>query len=445
MLLLLLSRHAGEGIGDPDTLWHILAGDHLRDSWHFVGPDPFSNFTTDPWVLNQWLPELVMSLVHQWFGLAGVAWLAQAGRVGVCVFVYVACRRQAGPLAASVATALAVLGTASNLSPRPQLVGFVLLAVAVSAWLATADDHRPRWWLVPLTWLWASSHGTWVVGVLLGLVLVAGMMLDRRVSLWAASRLALIPVLGVVAAALTPVGPRLFSSFQTVRQVSPYIQEWQRPDLLEASGVAMLALSVIIAGGWLLRRGLASWTHTLMGLYGLVWGLMYVRGVAIAAVILAPLAAYSLDRVLGRPRPARGHESGVVGLFAAASLIVAAVFAAAGPNTPVGVPSRMTPTLQSLPHGSVVFNDDLLGGWLMWSFPDLRHTADTRAELYGREWAIDYLRGMQGGSAGVRLVDELQADAVLIKANSALAGTLRHGGWRVGLQDDGYILLFPTT
>ena len=53
--------------------------------------------------------------------------------------------------------------------PRPQLVSIALAAVVTAAWLCSARDLRARWWLVPVTWVWACSHGLWFVGPLVGL------------------------------------------------------------------------------------------------------------------------------------------------------------------------------------------------------------------------------------------------------------------------------------
>ena len=444
-MILLLGRHAGEGIRDPDTLWHVLAGDHLRSTWQFVGPDPFSDFTTRPWILGQWLPELVLSLTNQRFGLQGVAWLAQAGRVLVCLSLYTACRREAGPLPAAVVAALAVLGTASSLSPRPQLVGFVLLGIVVSAWLATARDLRVRWWVVAVQWVWACSHGTWVVGVLVGFVAVAGLLLDRRVTPGGATRLALVPALSLVAAAATPLGLQVFRSFTEVRAVSPYIEEWQRPPLWEPSSLALITLVLLTLAGWLAHRELVSWGSVGLVAAGAAWGLLYGRGVALGAIIIAPLAAQALHHVLRRDRPAWGREGVALGIAVLISLAVSGLAAANGPTVPTGVPNGLAPQLRALPHDAVVYNDDLLGGWLMWSFPELRHTADTRVELYGRANAVAYLSALSGGSDADEIVSRRHPAAVLVKDDSKLNRALqRNGGWRVVGDDAGYVLLLPS-
>ena len=442
LLLLALTRPAGNGISDPDTLWHVLAGDHLRATWQFAGPDPLSRFTTEPWVLTQWLPELGLSFANAWGGLPAVALLTQLGRLAVCVAVYVSCRRESGPLAATLISAITVLGTAASLSPRPQLVGFALLAVTTTGWLSTLRDLRARWWLIPLTWVWASSHGTWVVGIMLGTAATLGLLADRRVDFRATVKLLAVPLLSTAAALVTPVGPRLLETFGTVRAVSPYIQEWRRPELSDPSTLGLVGLVLVVVVVWVVRRDLPTWGTAGILLVGLAWGFTYARSVALGAIIVAPLAAQALDHVLGRPRPRLRREPQVVAALLAISVLVSAVAAWSGPREPVGVPTGLTASLRSLPAKSVVYNDDSLGGWLMWSFPELEQTADTRAELYGPVRARTYLNEMSAGKDWQPSFDRDHPSAALIGEQSPLANALvRDRGWIVAGRDRGFLLL----
>lgn len=446
LLLLALTRPAGKGISDPDTLWHVLAGDHLRATWQFAGPDPLSHFTTEPWVLTQWLPELGLSLANAVGGLPAVVLLTELGRLAVCVAVYVSCRRESGPLGATLISAITVLGTAASLSPRPQLVGFALLAVTTSAWLSTVRDLRVRWWLIPLTWVWASSHGTWVVGIMLGVATTVGLLADRRVDLRAGFKLLAVSLLSAAAALVTPVGPRLLETFGTVRAVSPYIQEWRRPELSDPSTMALAGLVLVVVSIWVVRRDLPTWSTASILLVGLAWGCTYSRSVALGAIIVAPLAAQALDRVLGRPRPRLGREPQLVAGLLALSIVVSALAAWSGPREPVGVPTGLTAALRSLPPHSVVYNDDSLGGWLMWSFPDLEHTVDTRAELYGAAHARSYLSGMEARNGWQESFSSQRPAAALIRETAPLAAALQRDlHWVPVARDQGFVLLRPVT
>ena len=164
-LPLILLKFGTGPITDPDTLWHIVAGRDLWSTWQFAGPDQLAEFTRLPFVYHQWLPELLMAGANAVAGLAGVAWLFNAMLLGFIVALYALCRGQGGILAALLATVAGWIGAGGSLSPRPQVFGFILLAVSLAAWLRTERDGRIRWWLLPLTWLWACVHGTWLYAV----------------------------------------------------------------------------------------------------------------------------------------------------------------------------------------------------------------------------------------------------------------------------------------
>jgi hypothetical protein len=335
-----------------------------------------------------------------------------------------------------------MVGTAPSLSPRPQLVGFALLALTADAWLATAVDLRPRWWLVPLSWIWASSHGTWIVGVTVGGVVIAGLKADGRISWPQAGRLGAIPLLSVLASLCTPVGPALWSSFGAVQAVSPYIQEWRHPSLTDGATVAVLLAVAIVVLVWSLRREL-SLAHAGLLVLGLAWALMYTRTVAVGAIIVAPLAAGTIDLAVGRRRRNAGTERWVVAAAWAAGAALAAVLAAHGPTGLVGVPSPMTSALRNLPARAVVWNDDALGGWLMWTEPQLEHTADTRAELYGPDGARRYLRVVSAGQGWESDFDSTHPSVALVRTEVPLVGALEHRGWSVRARAAGYVLLAP--
>jgi hypothetical protein len=445
LLLLSIARRAGGGISDPDTLWHVLAGEHLWRTRRFVGPDPLSDFTTEPWVLNQWLPELGLAGADYLGGLPAVAFVAQATLLAVCVALFLLCRQMSGPLAAALVASAAVLGAADSLSPRPQLVGFILLAIVVRAWICTAQDLRPRWWLIPVMWLWASCHGTWVAGMTVGAATVIGLALDRRMTLRQCMRFGALLAVSLLVTAITPLGPRLYESFATVRAVSPYILEWRLPTFSSPSVCLTAALVTVVPCLWLRRRARPRWTRALLWITGAVWAAASMRTVALGAIIIAPLAAEAVDYFIGRPRPAVSRaERGVVAGGLVVALGLAGVLALTGPRVPQGVPTGLDRSLAALPRGSVVWNSDLLGGWLMLGHPDLRHTADTRAEIYGPVLARAYLRVLGALPGWERDFDALAPGAVLVEEEAPLVHALTSRGWTVRGSEAGYVLLLPS-
>ena len=160
------------------------------------------------------------------------AWRGTPARRSSCwpVAFFLSARRHTSGLAASLITFFSVLACQPALSGRPQVLSYVFVAVFTAAWLASVRDGRPRWWLVPLLWVWATVHGMWPLGIVIGLAAATGISLDRVHPLRARLRLFLVPVLGAVAAAFTPVGPGLYGAVLTVGSRAEYFYEWGPPD-----------------------------------------------------------------------------------------------------------------------------------------------------------------------------------------------------------------------
>jgi len=446
-LTLATVRTASAPLGDPDTLWHVLAGRDLWAHWDFSGPDPLATFTTENWVRNQWLGELVMATVADTWGLPGVSWLAAALQAALVVALYAACRRVAAPLPASLGTVAAVLGASGGLAARPQLAGLCLLAVSAGAWYATSVDLRPRWWLIPLTWVWSMTHGTWAVGVAVGAVTVVGLVADRRLQPAGVLRLAAIPLAAAVLPVATPLGWNAYGSLVQIAGIRPYVREWARPSLSLWQLDVVLAVAAVIVLCWAARRRRVQWVHVLLLALALAWALMYVRSIAIGAIITAPLFALTIGAALDRPKEAISPvETGGLIAGAVVTLALGALLAASAPSTDGTLSPALRSRLDSLPPGVVVLNSDDIGGALMWSYPQLRHTFDTRAELYGPERLRGYADLMRAQPGWERELDHYHPDVALLPTESPLAAVLiGQRGWSVWATDDDQQLLRSPT
>jgi hypothetical protein len=430
-------------VSDPDTFWHIASGEHLWETGQFVLPDPFGASAAKVWILNQWLPELAMYWAHAAYGLAGVAWLTCLGVAGVGVAVWWSCRRWTSPLACALLVTTVFVALGPSVSPRPQLVTFALTAVTVGTWLRTRSDGKARWWLVAVTWLWACSHGMWFLGPVIGVITVAGMVLERRVSVRAALTLAAVPVASVVVAGLTPVGPGLYASPLQVHDVTPYISEWQRADLGSPSTGAALALVSLAIAGILRRRMPVAWTPLLLALLALGLSLAYARTVGLGAIVAAPLAAKAVGDLTGlRPDLTSRTDPKAVAIACVAALVLTGVLAPRVAAAPGSGPHELDPALSALPAGTIVCNDERDGGWLILRHPNLRPTMDTRVELYSVEHILGYRAFMTGGSRVGSYVAGTGCTAALLPSGSAPAKSLAaQTNWRTAASGGGYLLL----
>src|SRR5690349_16937958 len=169
---------AARPVSDPSPWLHLRVGQFLSDGGRFASTDPWSPLATRTFVPTQWLPSVVVDTLYNRFGLDAVVWARMVGIALLVAALLVATRRTAGTVAALVTTAAVTAASWPALSERPQLLGFVLLVPLIAGWVATGHDGRARWWLVPLTWLCAGTHGIWSLGLVVGGLVVGGLFVE---------------------------------------------------------------------------------------------------------------------------------------------------------------------------------------------------------------------------------------------------------------------------
>ena len=250
-----------------DFWWHLKVGEILVTSRSIPRTDLFS-FTAagQPFVLQNWLAEILYYVVYRMGGLPLLVALNTALLVAALVPVYHLCWEATHHLRLSVFCAFLV-----NLSlfifgnTRPQVFSFACFAVFY--WVLTGYRHQQRdflWTLPPLIALWANLHGAFVVGLgLIGLFL--GCETVRRLargpqsdtlSLPELRKLGLILVLTALATLVNPETYRVYTYVWTVlRDPGSQLRvvEWQAPPINQLEGVLIfhgpffLALLVLLS------------------------------------------------------------------------------------------------------------------------------------------------------------------------------------------------------
>ncbi len=444
LLMLLVTRVAARPLDNGDSWFHLRLGHLFWGPWSLAHPGRPTRFATSPWVPTQWSTEMLSAKVEDWFGLPGVAWMYGAVYLAFVLGVYLVCRRHAGPVASAVVTVMAVFAASTTMSARPQMVSLVLLAVAVGAWLATAADGRPRWWLVPMTWVWATAHGLWTAGILLGLVCWLGLVLDGRVRGRRVWILLAVPVGSFVTALLTPVGPRLLTSQLEVSKRTPMIAEWGATSFrtFPAIAVALMIAGVVVL--WL-RSGRVAWTPVLMLGLATGWAMLVTRMVAPAAVVVAPLlaqAATGLVPVARRRMRRLPAETLTIVVAAVACLVGLAVAVPRTADRPSGVPTAFAPRLSALPAGSAVLVEDSTGAWLEWRFPGVEPVIDGLLDAYPVKYMREFDVFWRVEPGWDRFVTDSGADVgVMLKGSPATTALEQQLGWREVQADEDWVYL----
>src|SRR5688572_1065622 len=441
----LLTNHAKDPLSNTDTYFHLRFGhEFLTGNWSLTDPGSVTTFGTAEWVPTQWLPQLAMAQMEDWFGLAGVAWLSGLLYLALALTLWTIARRYANPIAAAPVTAVAIIAASPGMSMRPQVLSYLLIAVTTAAWLQTRHDGKARWWLVPLTWVWAMLHGMWPLGIIIGLVAVVGLALDRAVTRRQWLRLAAIPVSSAIAAALTPMGPRLYSAVLEVSSRSQYFAECQPPRFTNGNAIALLVLFAVVVIRLARKSSVLSWTELLLLLLAGGFAVYSNRTVFVAAVMIVPFAAAAIQEVLGKRLPVSRLERASVLGAAGVCLAVLAVLVPRTADQPPGPPTYpdWLSALDQLPAGTSVLNDWGEGGYLMWRYPELNFVMNGYGDIFtDNEIARNYQ--MDATNAGwLESVKGTGATYALLRPGARLTyGLDRLEGWTITERSDTLVLL----
>jgi len=406
-------------LGDPDTYWHIAAGDWILRHGRIPHVDPFSyTFAGQPWTAHEWLSEVFMALAYRAGGWGGVMALAAAAFGATLAIAGHALRKWLAAPALMGVLVFTALGAAPSLLARPHLLAApVFVAWLVGLLAAREANKSPSLWLLPLMVLWANLHGSFILGLCMiavfaleALMQNAGQWL-RQLRGWA-----LFGFGAIGAALLTPHGVAglIFPIKVMGMSTLPIIAEWRSADFSHVSIFEIVLLEGLFLTHWLgvrvpvvrlllvlgfLHLALAHQRHQLLFVFS-------------AALILAEPVAAALASRAGRPivkpplrpQPRAWAPLLAVALVAAASLRIALPVERKDNISPREALAAVDPALRKLP----VFNEYDFGGFLI--FNAVKPYIDGRADLYGDRFVARYSEVV--GSRGVEGLQELDKRGV---------------------------------
>lgn len=417
-----------------DSWFHLTIGRGLWSGWSLRHPGRLSSFGDAPWVPTQWSTELASFAFERWFGLAGVACFYGALFLALLVVVYLTCRAHADLLASAVAAGFTIVATGPALSARPQVVSLILLSIVSAAWLRAGRTRRPPYVLVPMTWLWATAHGMWTVGVVVGVVMTLGLALDGGLPRRRLLGMMSVPVGSLVAACLTPVGLRLLSSQRVVAERAPYIGEWGPTSFRASNALVFMAMVAVVLVHWSLRGRRPPLTHLLLLGLACGWALLVTRMVACSAVLIAPLVATSLQEALGSQAVRTALRRSERWVLVGAPVLALGVLAVVAPHTtarPDDVPLGLDARLAALPHGTPVVVGDGVGAWLEWRHPGLDPVIDGMLDAYPLGYMKRAMSFVSVEPGWQRFLAQTHAQVAVVVTDSALCDAMIHElGWR---------------
>src|SRR2546423_4939840 len=294
---------------DNSFMVHLRTGRLILD--HGIPRhDPYSfSAAGTKWIAQSWLAELLYGVVNRVGGAFGLRLLGAAIGLAVGVLLFRIALRTANDRRRPCALSLLALAVLMNVwSERPLMFG--ILAMLVLGIVVELPDtwvgRHPLLVLPALMWMWANTHGTFIVGFGYLAVHLVGRALEGHPSTQGRERELLRGA--ALAAALTLINPygrdlllfpvRLLGRSEAIRDVA----EWQSPGFRTVGGVlfgVFLVCTLVV-----LARKRAGVRDLLITVTFIVFGLWAIRNVGLTAVAILPI----LGRLLRNdaPRPDAG-------------------------------------------------------------------------------------------------------------------------------------------
>lgn len=441
---------------DGDLGRHITIGNHIISTGGIPTRDIFSHtMTGQRLVPHEWLSQLTLAGFHALSGLNGVIVIIAVLIAATFTLTYrEMLRRNVFRILALLISILAAYASSLHWLARPHIFTFLFTAV----WAYQLENDKSKVWLFALImWIWANTHGAFLVGFVIWGAHAAGWLweyLHKQNTIETGIKLALIGVTSFAITLINPAGWHLWDTSvgylgnqflvdQTIEYQSPNFHNWSTWPFL-----IMLALGILGFGfeGRLRPHEsilFAGWT--IMSLYS-------ARNIPLFAIIVAPYIGTVLQATLEKIPILQGVDQRISGVenslkgFSWLSIVATLVLAVslhAQPNPenqfdPNRFPVQAVDWISTHPQEGRMFNNFIWGGYILYRlWPQELVFIDGQTDFYGEALTRDYVQVMQLEEGWEAVLAKYNVNWIIVPADKPLVKALQDQmGWVSVYHDD---------
>lgn len=444
-VIALLAVAWGAGISsypltDNSFLTHLATGRLILERGSVPSTDPYT-FTArgTEWTVQSWLASVAYASAERVGGVVGLRVLVLAVFVVAAALLW-RLSRPCRSLVPRIAIVFGSLYVVTSLwGERPYMVGVIGLGLV---WLALDGAFHPGW-LIPLFWVWANSHGSFP----LGLVLIGAVLVGRRldgVPTDVARRVLMFAALGTVAAVVGPLGPKVLLfplTALTASDVLTEVVEWQPASYRSWDQRLFLVLAFGALLG-LVRR--PQWRLALPTILFVAAAVVAQRNLVMALMVLVPVLAETMPTVGVLTVDLRPNLQRAYLLVGGAALVAACLFALASPFGALGqYPGRPLVWLADAPVSDQrTATQDIVGNLLeVLDGEDAQVFVDDRVDMLPPEIVYDGLSLLRAEPDWSSVLADHDIDVVVWERSRPLASLLAaDDSWRIAFSDSEWTL-----
>jgi hypothetical protein len=300
-MILTLGYGGAQIFGDPDTAWHLAAGDLIWQSHAIPYDDPWSYVTQQQtWYNLSWLFDVGFSELFRLGGFSLLYVVTLLAFAGSYVFMAHQCiKRGASLTAVSITLLLALVIIYTNILARPNMVSIVF-TVASYYFLCRFRDHGSARSLIALPVimaLWANMHGGFLLAFpLIGVFALEAFIAKDRKAL---QLYGICFAACIIATLINPYGYGVYyGAYNTLNSVigKQYIIEWQAAKIGHDIPITLLLAAVMLAGDIHDRR--IALSDRILAVSLLFLALSSARHSTVAAALTMPYLSLRLTSLL---------------------------------------------------------------------------------------------------------------------------------------------------
>lgn len=430
-------------LSDNSFFTHLATGRLILESGAVPSTDPYSYSAAGaPWTVQSWLPSVVYAGVERLAGLTGLRLLTLGWFLTATGFLWALTRDARSAILRFAIGAAGMVVAAGTWGERPYMVGLVCLCVTLFA----LERKIAPWLLLPVGWVWANSHGSFPLGLILCAAVVLGTILDARPPSMSVARSELqvsgYLLVGLLLGAVSPLGFRgLTFPFGALMDSGTFrlIREWQAPEFTsvpQRAFLVLLMLSVVAA------VRVQRWRLTLPLVVFTAMALLAVRNIVMAMpIVLVVLAsgAPSLGTLRSSTRPPLGSVLAVLMVFTSVLVGVANL------NDPgLDLDDYPTGALAFVVHANEgrVLTQDYVGNLAeALDGADERVFVDDRADMFPREVLEQYVQLDRGSIGWSDVLEDNRIGMVVWERDAPLGSVLAADSrWQVVFSAGGAVV-----
>jgi hypothetical protein len=459
MLLVTLEFIMARGsVADPDIWWHLHNAEYLFQHHQLPRYDMYS-FTVAgrPWINHEWLAEVPYYLAWRAGGLVGLNAVMLVVIELIFLGLLYLCYQESGNFKASIAACCFSTFLASvSYGPRTILFGYAYLVILlIILQRFRRKGYAPLWLIPPLFCLWANTHGSWSLGLIVfSTIAASGFVKGTWGSVesepWTRSqsrKLVLTWVSSVAALFVNPFGYRLVFypldlAFRQKLNIA-HVAEWTSVNFHDTRGKVVMVFLVSLLLTALLRRSRWTLAEAVLVLFALYSGLTYARFLFLLGIVAAPVIAKILDFA---PPYRREADTPLINALVISLMIAGMVHywpnsAQLQRSVAEQYPAGVLPYLKAHSPAGPMLNFYLWGGYLNWNDRNVKVFLDSRVDIFEYEGVLkDYL-DVLALDQPKSILDKYKIRYVLFPHGEPLTYALEHDPeWKL-LYSDGISVL----